>query len=42
MSDTPGQSSGTGRTIIVRLVPSTHKLLRVRVAEEDTSIQKWV
>jgi predicted HicB family RNase H-like nuclease len=32
----------TSRTIIVRLSPATHKLLRVRVAEADTSIQKWV
>ncbi len=32
----------TARTIIVRLTPETHKALRIRVAEEDTSIQKWV
>ncbi|MBI4517578.1 MAG: hypothetical protein HY699_17375 [Deltaproteobacteria bacterium] len=32
----------TSRTIIVRLKIDTHKALRVRVAEEDTSIQKWV
>ena len=32
----------TSRTIIVRLAVNTHKALRVRVAEEDTSIQKWV
>ena len=32
----------SGRTIIVRLDPATHKALRIRVAEEDTSIQKWV
>jgi predicted HicB family RNase H-like nuclease len=32
----------TSRTIIVRLSIATHKTLRVRVAEEDTSIQKWV
>jgi predicted HicB family RNase H-like nuclease len=32
----------SGRTIIVRLSPQTHKTLRIRVAEEDTSIQKWV
>jgi predicted HicB family RNase H-like nuclease len=32
----------TSRTIIVRLSVGTHKTLRVRVAEEDTSIQKWV
>lgn len=32
----------SARTIIVRLSPSTHKALRIRVAEEDKSIQKWV
>ena len=32
----------SSRTIIVRLSIATHKMLRVRVAEEDTSIQKWV
>ncbi len=32
----------TSRTIIVRLTVDTHKALRIRVAEEDTSIQKWV
>lgn len=32
----------SGRTIIVRLSIETHKALRIRVAEEDTSIQKWV
>ncbi|NWG11923.1 MAG: hypothetical protein HXY20_00120 [Acidobacteria bacterium] len=32
----------TSRTIIVRLSIATHKALRIRVAEEDTSIQKWV
>ena len=32
----------TSRTVIVRLEPETHKALRVRVAEEDTSIQQWV
>jgi predicted HicB family RNase H-like nuclease len=32
----------TSRTIIVRLDPETHKALRVRVAENDTSIQQWV
>ena len=36
------QETGSGRTIIVRLARDTHKALRVRVAEEDTSIQKWV
>jgi predicted HicB family RNase H-like nuclease len=32
----------TSRTIIVRLAVETHKTLRIRVAGEDTSIQKWV
>ena len=32
----------TSRTIIVRLTVETHKTLRIRVASEDTSIQKWV
>jgi predicted HicB family RNase H-like nuclease len=32
----------TSRQIIVRLSMGTHKALRIRVAEEDTSIQKWV
>jgi hypothetical protein len=32
----------SARTIIVRLAIETHKALRVRVAEEDTSIQKWI
>lgn len=36
------RDSETGRTIIVRLPAGTHKALRIRVAEEDTSIQKWV
>ena len=32
----------TSRTIIIRLKVPTHKALRIRVAEEDTSIQGWV
>jgi predicted HicB family RNase H-like nuclease len=32
----------SARTVIVRLTPGTHKALRIKVAEEDTSIQKWV
>jgi predicted HicB family RNase H-like nuclease len=36
------EDTDTGRTIIVRLKIETHKALRIRVAEEDTSIQKWV
>jgi len=30
------------RMIHVRLTEETHKRLRIRVAEEDTSIQEWV
>jgi predicted HicB family RNase H-like nuclease len=41
MPDLPGDTE-TSRTIIVRLKVDTHKALRIRVAEEDTSIQKWV
>ena len=36
------RNTESARTIIVRLTPETHKALRVKVAEEDTSIQKWV
>jgi predicted HicB family RNase H-like nuclease len=32
----------SARTIIVRLASQTHKALRIKVAEEDTSIQQWV
>ena len=32
----------TSRTIIVRVSVATHKALRIRVAQDDTSIQKWV
>lgn len=41
MSET-NNGPGSARTIIVRLSPETHKALRIRVAEEDSSIQKWV
>ena len=41
MPSKPGDTE-TIRTIIVRLAVDTHKALRIRVAEEDTSIQKWV
>jgi len=41
MPSQPGDTDSS-RTIIVRLSIDTHKALRVRVAEEDTSIQKWV
>jgi len=40
-NDEPRETE-TSRTIIVRLSIETHKALRVRVAQEDTSIQKWV
>jgi len=30
------------RMIHVRLTEEVHKRLRIRVAEEDTSIQEWV
>ncbi|MDP2997730.1 MAG: hypothetical protein Q8N47_09590 [Bryobacterales bacterium] len=36
------RATETSRSIIVRLAIGTHKALRIRVAEEDTSIQKWV
>ena len=36
------KETDTSRPIIVRLAIDTHKALRIRVAEEDTSIQKWV
>lgn len=32
----------TSRMIVVRLPIALHKALRIRVAEEDTSIQRWV
>ena len=35
-------TTDSGRTVIVRLSVETHKALRIRVAEQDTSIQKWV
>ena len=41
MPSQPGDTDSS-RTIIVRLSIDTHKALRVRVAQEDTSIQKWV
>jgi len=36
------KTTESSRTIIVRLSILTHKALRIRTAEEDTSIQKWV
>jgi predicted HicB family RNase H-like nuclease len=41
-SGDPTDETPTSRPIIVRLSPATHRALRVRVAEEDTSIQRWV
>ena len=35
-------SQEEARLIHIRLKPETHKRLRVRVAEEDVSIQDWV
>lgn len=35
-------SRAEARLIHIRLKPETHKRLRVRVAEEDVSIQDWV
>ena len=42
MSTQENSAPETSRQIIVRLKIDTHRALRVRVAEEDTSIQKWV
>jgi predicted HicB family RNase H-like nuclease len=36
------EDTETSRVVLVRVSQDTHKALRVRVAEEDTSIQKWV
>ena len=41
MAEQP-KDTDSSRTIIVRLSIDTHRALRVRVAEQDTSIQKWV
>jgi hypothetical protein len=41
-SSGPSGDTPTSRSIIIRLSHPTHKALRIRVAEEDTSIQKWV
>ena len=42
MSPQKNSASETSRQIIVRLTIDTHRALRVRVAEQDTSIQQWV
>jgi len=38
------QESGgeTLRLLSIRVTPATHRRLRIRVAEEDKSIQQWV
>lgn len=42
MTDKQNPTRSSDRTIIVRLSTEAHRALRIRVAEEDTSIQKWV
>ena len=42
MSPKKASTPETSRQIIVRLTIDTHRALRIRVAEEDTSIQKLV
>jgi predicted HicB family RNase H-like nuclease len=32
----------TSRAVIVRVPVAVHRALRIRVAEEDTSIQQWI
>ncbi len=36
------QKKTLGRMVHVRLSDATHRLLRIRAAEEDTTIQSWV
>ena len=38
----PQKDKREGRMIHVRLSESTHRLLRIRAAELDTTIQDWV
>jgi predicted HicB family RNase H-like nuclease len=40
--NTPEADTETSRVVIVRVKPATHMALRIRVAEQDTSIQDWV
>lgn len=42
MSPKKASAPETSRQIIVRVTIEMHRALRIRVAEEDTSIQKWV
>ncbi|MBN1610350.1 MAG: hypothetical protein JW940_27225 [Polyangiaceae bacterium] len=32
----------SARLVTIRLSPATHKALRMRVAEDDTTIQQWL
>jgi hypothetical protein len=32
----------SARLVTIRLSPGTHKALRMRVAEDDTTIQQWL
>lgn len=36
------RATDPARRIIIRLATETHRALRISVAEEDTSIQKWL
>jgi predicted HicB family RNase H-like nuclease len=38
----PITDTESSRLLTIRVSPSTHRALRIRVAEEDTSIQKYV
>lgn len=38
----PENETDSTRLLTIRLSPDTHRALRIRVAEEDTSMQKWV
>ena len=40
MSDTGGTK--TSRAVVVRVPVETHRAIRIRVAEEDKSIQEWM
>lgn len=40
-SNQPGDTE-TSRTVLIRVSHATHRELRIRVAKEDTSIQRWV
>jgi predicted HicB family RNase H-like nuclease len=42
MSAKKASAPETSRQVIIRLAIDTHRALRIRVAEEDTSIQQWV